>query len=88
MVNLIKSMTMENVLKLRLSTDNVIELLNKGEAILLDIRYPFETEKWGMKFSLNIPLNELPDRINELQKDKVIICTCPQDFRSNIACQF
>ncbi|MGB9732010.1 MULTISPECIES: rhodanese-like domain-containing protein [Calditerrivibrio] len=41
-----------------------------------------------MKFSLNIPLNELPDRINELPKDKVIISACPQDFRSNIACQF
>jgi hypothetical protein len=44
MENLIKGMIMENVLKLRLSTDNVIELLNKGEAILLDIRYSFETE--------------------------------------------
>ncbi|UOD35114.1 rhodanese-like domain-containing protein [Deferribacteraceae bacterium V6Fe1] len=88
MENLLRNLNMEDVLKIRFSPDKAIELLNKDEAILLDIRYPFETEKWGMKFSIEIPLNELPDRVEELPKDKVIICACPQDFRSNIACQF
>lgn len=29
-----------------------------------------------MKFSLEIPLNELPDKIGELPKNKIILCAC------------
>lgn len=88
MENIIRKMSMKEVLNIRLDTNQTIELLNKKEGILLDIRYPFETEKWGLKFSIEIPLNTLPDNLEKLPKDKIIICACPIDFRSNIACQF
>ncbi|MBD3840229.1 MAG: rhodanese-like domain-containing protein [Epsilonproteobacteria bacterium] len=55
---------------------------------MLDVRYPFERDVWGVNFSINIPLNELPDRLGELPKDKIIVCACPEACRSNIAKQY
>jgi rhodanese-related sulfurtransferase len=74
---------------IRVSNDEIIELLNnKNEIILLDIRYPFETKLWGFNFTKNIPLNELPNRLDELDKDKLIITICPESTRSNMACLY
>ncbi|MDZ7819171.1 MAG: rhodanese-like domain-containing protein [Aliarcobacter sp.] len=72
----------------KVDADGFIELFNKGEAILLDVRYPFERTVWTLPFSVNIPLNELPDRLEELPKDKIIVCACPESCRSNIAKQY
>lgn len=84
----LRKMMLKDVANIRVDANQAVEILNKKEAILLDVRYPFETEKWGMKFSTQIPLNEIPDRKSELPGDKIILCACPHDFRSNIACQY
>jgi rhodanese-related sulfurtransferase len=84
MEELIKNMNLKEVAGMKVTPDQFIELYNSGEAMLLDIRYPFETEVWGMTFSKNIPLNELADRKGELPKDKLIVCICPENFRSEI----
>lgn len=55
---------------------------------MLDVRYGFEYKVWGLPFTCNIPLNELPDRLNELPKDKIIVCACPEAVRSNIIKQY
>ncbi|MFP4332794.1 MAG: rhodanese-like domain-containing protein [Campylobacterales bacterium] len=60
-------------------------MIEEGEAVLIDIRFPDEFLAWNMPFSKNIPLNELPDRLDELPKDKLIITACPHNDRSNIA---
>jgi rhodanese-related sulfurtransferase len=88
MDKLIKTLNTKTVKEIRVSPDEFIEMYNKGEAILLDIRYPFETDKWGVNFSINIPLNELADRLSEIPKDKIIVCICPEEFRSNMACLY
>jgi len=88
MRNLLKNIQMKDIPEMRMSPDQFIELYNKDEAVLVDIRFPFETDAWGMKFSIDIPLNELPDRVNELPKDKLIVCTCPENFRSLMALMF
>lgn len=38
-----------------------------------------------MGFGLFIPLNELPKRLAELPKDKIIVTACPHKDRSSIA---
>jgi rhodanese-related sulfurtransferase len=43
---------------------------------------------WKMGFGLFIPLNELPKRLHELPKDKIIITACPHKDRSSIAMAF
>ena len=73
---------------IRVSNNEIIELLNKKEIILLDVRYPFETKLWGFSFTKNIPLNELPKRLNELDKNKLIVTICPNSRRANIACVY
>ena len=38
-----------------------------------------------MNFAMKIPLNELPNRLKEIPKDKIIVTACPHIDRSNIA---
>jgi len=63
----------------------LLALLAKNEAVLIDIRFPEEQQAWGMNFAMKIPLNELPNRLKEIPKDKIIVTACPHIDRSNIA---
>ncbi len=69
----------------RISIEDFITAHNKGEAELVDIRIPMETAVWQLNFGLKIPANELPERLNELPKDKLIVVACPMTDRSNMA---
>lgn len=73
---------------MRLNTVEMLIMLEEGTAVLIDIRFPDEYKAWHMGFSKNIPLNELPDRLGELPKDKLIITACPHNDRANIARMF
>jgi rhodanese-related sulfurtransferase len=73
---------------MKIKTPEMLVMLEEGEAVLIDIRFPEEYKAWSMGFSKNIPLNELPDRLNELPKDKLIITACPHNDRANIARMF
>jgi len=69
----------------RISTDAFIEEHNAGKAVLVDIRLPMETAVWKLGFGLEIPANELPDRLHELPTDKTLVVACPMTDRSNMA---
>jgi len=69
----------------RIAIDAFITAYNKGEAELLDIRVPEETAVWQLNFGLHIPANELPARLDELPKDKLLVVACPLTDRSNMA---
>ena len=71
--------------EMKIKTPEMLALVEEGKAILVDIRFKEEFEAWHMGASINIPLNELPKRINELPKDKLIITACPHNDRSNMA---
>jgi len=73
---------------MKIKTPEMLVMLEEGEAVLIDIRFPEEYKAWSMGFSKNIPLNELPDRLDELPKDKLIITACPHNDRANIARMF
>lgn len=70
---------------MKCSGKELLSMLIKKEAVLVDIRFPEEQQAWGPSFALKIPLNELPARLNELPKDKIIVTACPHIDRSNIA---
>jgi rhodanese-related sulfurtransferase len=70
---------------MRIDIEEFIDLYNKGEAELVDIRVPFETAVWQVNFGLKIPAPELPERLDELPKDKLIVVACPKSDRSNMA---
>ena len=69
----------------RVSVDAFVEAHNAGNAVLVDIRLPMETAVWSINFGIQLPANELPDRLNELPKDKTIVVACPMTDRSNMA---
>ncbi len=57
----------------------------KGEAILLDVRAPEEREFAVFPFALAIPINELPNRLNEIPRDKLAATFCSGGDRANVA---
>lgn len=73
---------------MKIKTPEMLVMLEENEAVLIDIRFPEEYKVWSMGFSKNIPLNELPNRLDELPKDKLIITACPHNDRANIARMF
>lgn len=70
---------------MKVDSKKLIALLTEKKAVLLDIRFTEETKTWRMGFGLFIPLNELPKRLAELPKDKIIVTACPHKDRSSIA---
>lgn len=68
----------------RINAEAFIKAFNSGEAELVDVRVPMETAVWQLNFGLKIPANELPERLDELPKDKTLIVACPMTDRSNM----
>ena len=81
----IKNFDYDARLEMKTSSKKLIDLLEDGKAVLVDIRYKEEQQTWGPSFALQIPLSELPDRLNELPKDKIIVTACPHKDRAIIA---
>ena len=71
--------TAENVLDGRVSFVSYDELEDK---IVLDVREPIERLAADLPGSINIPLGELRQRLNELPKDKEIVVNCAVGVRS------
>jgi phage shock protein E len=71
---------------------SVLELNEKlkgnKQAFVIDVRQPEEYRKGHIAGSKLIPLGELGKRINELPKDKEIICVCASGSRSHSATKF
>ena len=57
----------------------------KGEAILLDVRAQDEKEFAIFPFALAIPINELPARLPEIPRDKLVATFCSGGDRANVA---
>ena len=63
--------------------------MNKAGAVLLDVRTPAEVAK-GMasESAVNVPLQELPQRLSEVPKDKDLLVYCRSGKRSMAASKF
>lgn len=77
----------ENVLKgkTELILWKELESLNLENTIFLDVREEIEREVGFIPDSVNIPLGELRNRLNELDKSKLIIPYCAIGLRGYIA---
>ncbi len=85
MENFIRQITPAKMPELMLGTEEFLGLLQEDKAVFVDIRAKFETDIWAMGFGLQIPLDKLPDNLDRLPKDKLIVCGCPKSDRSIIA---
>ena len=58
----------------RVQASEVDDVLADSNVLLLDVREPWELEKFGTREGyVNIPIAELEDRLDELPKDKMIL---------------
>jgi len=73
---------------MKISAKELVELLKEHKALLVDIRFKEEYRAWHVRPSINIPLNELPERLEELPRDKLIVTACPHKDRAIIAMTF
>ncbi|HFD11461.1 MAG TPA: rhodanese-like domain-containing protein [Crenotrichaceae bacterium] len=67
---------------MKITSEELVSLLQEGEAQLIDIRFKEEFAAWHMGIAHNIPLNELPDRLDEIDKDKIVVTACPHKDRA------
>jgi len=63
------------------------QLPRDGSAILLDARMPEEYAAGHMEGFRSIPLDELRDRLDEIEPGKPVYVTCQSGLRSYIACR-
>ncbi|AIY79967.1 CoA-disulfide reductase [Clostridium botulinum] len=64
-----------------------IDNIDKNNSIILDIREEFELVTGKFDNSINIPLGDLRNRLNEIPKDKHIYVTCQVGLRGYVACR-
>jgi len=81
----LKSFDYQERQDMKIQMPELFELYAKGEAQLIDIRFNEEYEAWHIGFGDHIPLNELPDRLSEIDKSKTIVTMCPHYDRAEIA---
>jgi NADPH-dependent 2,4-dienoyl-CoA reductase/sulfur reductase-like enzyme/peroxiredoxin family protein/rhodanese-related sulfurtransferase/TusA-related sulfurtransferase len=67
---------------------HVEDMLNPtGGQLLVDVRTPAEVEAGTISGAINIPVDQLRGRLNELPKDKELLVFCQVGLRGYIACR-
>jgi rhodanese-related sulfurtransferase len=76
----------ENILlhRLRVFYWNQFSHLTPGD-VLLDVRSKSEFDAGNISLSINIPVDELRQRLNELPRDKTIFIYCEAGLRGYLA---
>ncbi len=65
------------------------QLLETPDAFfLLDVREPFEYQIAALENSVLIPMNQMPERIHELNKNEPIVVICHHGMRSDSVAYF
>lgn len=70
---------------MKIKSYEALELYKAGKAVFLDILFREEYAAWNFPFMKNIPLNELPKKLAEIDKNKLIITVCPHYDKAEIA---
>lgn len=53
--------------------DLVDEIIQKQKPLIIDVRSHGEYDDSHIKGSVSIPLNEIPERLSEIPKDKLVV---------------
>ena len=56
--------------------------------VLVDVREPWEISFANISGSLNIPMNQIPDRLKELPKESHLVIMCHHGGRSQSVAQY
>ncbi len=61
---------------------------NDKKLVLVDVREPWEISFANISGTLNIPMNQIPDRLEELPKDSHLVIMCHHGGRSQSVAQY
>jgi rhodanese-related sulfurtransferase len=65
------------------------EKIHKGEKVnIIDVREDFEVEQGKIPGAKHIPLGQLPERLDELDKKEQYFMVCRSGGRSGSACEY
>ena len=65
-----------------ITVEDAVKFINHDHFVFLDLRTTEEHDHLQFPFAMHIPISELPDRIEEVPKDKFIITFCLTGFRA------
>ena len=72
-----------------MTTDELINLLDANEDLhVIDVREDFEVEHGMIPGAVHMPLGQIPERAEELDKTKPYILVCKGGVRSANACEY
>jgi rhodanese-related sulfurtransferase len=63
-----------------LPRNELARLLKRGDAVLVDVRPAVEFAHGRARGAINIPIEELADRLDELPQDKQIVAYCRGEY--------
>ena len=70
----------------RVAPKTLVELLDSNDPpVVLDVRTATEYQDASINGAVNIPLNQLSRRIDEVPRDRELVLTCATGYRSSIA---
>ena len=73
----------------RVDSDEANAMLNDepGNTVVVDVRRDDEWVTGHISGAVHIPIDDLPDRIDEVPKDKKVLFICAMGVRSGLACE-
>jgi rhodanese-related sulfurtransferase len=69
------------------SPERAAELLDSGEVQIVDVRADFEWAEGRIPGSLHVPLDQLPTRAGEIDRERPIVFVCRSGSRSAMAAE-
>lgn len=70
---------------MKIQLPELLELYKQEKVQIIDIRFNEEYEAWSVGIGQHMPLNEIPNRLDELDPQKTIVTMCPHYDRAEIA---
>ncbi|UJS26365.1 rhodanese-like domain-containing protein [Thiothrix winogradskyi] len=81
----LRSFDYDERVAMKIQLPELLKLYAADKVQLIDIRFHEEYRAWQVGIGQHIPLNELPDRLGELDPAKTIVTMCPHYDRAEIA---
>ncbi|WP_414046992.1 rhodanese-like domain-containing protein [Macrococcus equi] len=74
---------------MNISTAEFVEKIKRGDAMnIIDVREQFEVEQGMLKGALHIPMNDIPERMDELDSEHEYYIVCAHAVRSAHVTQY
>ncbi len=83
--SLLTGFSYENRKEMKITSQQIVELLEEEKAVLVDIRFKEEQESWQINHAIKMPLPVLPQNYRQLPKNKLIVTASPHKDRAIIA---